>query len=321
MEIKRGQNIHEKHIAKFTDTLLILLLLIAAVMSGIQLGNMWYKLDVNIIEKVDADSFKHTINLSFPIIDTVYNSGKSSVSIAGEIKALFSKIFGFDLESPITILNIQSPVFMEYYNRVYRQKMISGEDDTGKDKYGNAVRMDENGAGTSKDTEKNGKQQTAEGLNDAGKGGGSGKDAEDTGDKGYADGSLTGEDSGKGRNTGDGAGNDKAGEDDGNIRQGGQQGTGADQAGKPGGSGDGTNNAQAQVNNGQSGSAGVPGKQEGAGGVGDNSPAGLQPISSIAYEVEEEDDEEKSDTVAADKIVIRNFTKYKIDIENCLASP
>jgi stage II sporulation protein P len=296
MEIKRGQNIHGKHIVKFADTLLILLLLIAAVMAGIQLGNIWYKLDVNIIEKVDTDNFRHTINMSFPIIDTVYNSGKSSVSIATEIKGLFTKIFGFDLESPITILNIQSPVFMEYYNRVYRQKMMPGEDDTGK-------------------------QQTDEGLNDEGKGSGSGKDAEDTGDKGYADGSAAGKEPGKSRDEGEGTGNEKAGGEDGNIRQDGQQGTGTDQTGKPAGSGSGTNNAQPPGNNGQSGSKGVPEKQEGAGGAGDNSPAGLQPISSIAYEVEEEDDEEKSDTVAADKIVIRNFTKYKIDIAKLLSEP
>lgn len=312
MEIKRGQNIHGKHIAKFTDALLILLLLIAAVMVGIQFGDIWYKLNVNIIEKVDTDSFKHTINLSFPIIDTVHNSGKSSVSVTREIKGLFSKVFGFDLESPVTILNIQSPVFMEYYNRVYRQKMISGEDGTRQDKYA---------AGIPEDAEESGGRQTAGDLKDTGMGSSSGNDAEDIGDKGYADGSGAGTDPGKGSDTGEGTGNEKTGKEEGSVRQGGQPDPGADQTGKSGGSGGDTDNAQALENNKQPGNGGVPGKQESADGTGNSSPGGLQPISSIAYEVEEEDEEEKSDTVAADKIVIRNFTRHKIDIAKLLSEP
>ncbi|MGI6669099.1 MAG: stage II sporulation protein P [Acetivibrionales bacterium] len=282
METKRGQNTYGKHSTGFIDVLLIMLLLAVAAMVGIRLGNMLYKLNVNIIEKVDADNFKQTISLSFPIIDTVYNSGKSSVSIAREIKGLFSGIFGFDLESPVTILNAQSPVFMEYYNRVYRQKKISEEDDTVKNKYGYVD-----------------KQQ----------------------DAGNPDNGETGSGSGKGPGAGEETGNEKAGREDGNMSQDGQPNHGTDQTGKPGGSGDGTNNTKVPGSDGQSTGSGIPGNQEGAGKTGGSSQADFQPVSSIAYEVEEDDDEEKSDTVATDKIVIRNFTKHKIDIEKLLEEP
>jgi stage II sporulation protein P len=316
MDTKRGQNIYGKHIVKFTDAMLIMLLLIAAAMVGIHLGNIWYKLDVNIIEKVETDNFKHTISLSFPIIDTVYNSGKSSVSVAREIKGLFTKVFGFDLESPITILNIQSPVFMEYYNRVYRQKMISQEDGTGKDKYGEGIRVEGNNVVDSRGNEKSAGQQSAGDFNDARTGDGSGKDADYMDDKVYADGSVAGKVPGRDPDSSERTGNEKSGEADGNMSQGGTPGAGAGQTGS-----DGTNYARAPGNNGQSGGGAARDKQEGTGGTGDGGPASLQPISSIAYEVEDEDDEEKSDTVAADKIVIRNFTKHNIDIAKLLSEP
>jgi hypothetical protein len=47
----------------------------------------------------------------------------------------------------------------------------------------------------------------------------------------------------------------------------------------------------------------------------------LQPISSITYEREEEEEKNGSDTVATDKVIVKNFTKHKIDIVKLLNAP
>ena len=97
--------------------LTVILLSLIAITIGVEAGNILYRLDTNIVENVDAENFKGTINYSLPIIETVYNSGKVSVSLSGEVKNLFSKVFDFDLASPISILNVQSPLFKSYYNK------------------------------------------------------------------------------------------------------------------------------------------------------------------------------------------------------------
>ncbi|MGE5612827.1 MAG: stage II sporulation protein P [Bacillota bacterium] len=308
MEIKRGKNVYEKHIARLADALMILLAFIAAAMVGIQFGNAWYKLDINIVERIETDNFKNTIDISFPIIETVYNSGKSSVSVGGEIKALFTGIFGFDLESPVTILNIQSPVFMEYYNRVYRQEKMYGDNVEEQDGPGADNRAGESAAGDPENAGKSGVRQPGGDLDNAAAGNSPGNDAVGAGDKGYADGSGTGANTGKGQDASEKTGDGAAGEGKGSMREDGQPGGGADQAGKQGGAGSGTE-------------SGKPAESSLQAGSGETPTDPLQPISSIAYEVEEEDDEGKSDTVAADKIVVKNFTNYKIDIEKLLREP
>ncbi len=124
MDINHKQKSIDKPLKKLNNSIFTILLSIIAVVVGIQFGNILYKLDFSIIDSVDTENFRHLINLSLPIIDSVYNSGKSSVSVSGEVKALFNRIFGFDLDSPATILNAQSPIFMSYY-RIQQVRMLS----------------------------------------------------------------------------------------------------------------------------------------------------------------------------------------------------
>ena len=100
---------------------LLILLSFIAVKAGMAVGNLAYSLDKGLVRSIDADTYKSTLNASFPIINTVYNSGNSSVSISGEIKNLLRGVFNFDLEKPVTILNVQSPLFSYYSRNQYKQ--------------------------------------------------------------------------------------------------------------------------------------------------------------------------------------------------------
>lgn len=94
-----------------------------AIRAGITIGNLVYDMDVNIIESIDTENFKTTMNASLPIINSIYNSGNISVSVSGEIKSIVKAIFNFDLDSPLTILNVQSPLFLSYYNKEYKEQL------------------------------------------------------------------------------------------------------------------------------------------------------------------------------------------------------
>jgi len=202
--------------------LTFILLAIIAVSIGVEAGNLLYGLDKGLIENVDTENFKGTINYSLPIIETVYNSGKVSVSLSGEVKDLFLKIFDFDLATPVTILNVQSPLFKSYYNNSY------------------AVRLsqDETGNAPADDKDKSGMPGTGD----------VGKVAKD----------------------------DKDEKDDSGTEQ------------------------QAPQNE--------PNLL-------------LEPVSSIAYEEDDEEDEGNSEIVEVDKIAIKNFTKHKIDVAKLLSEP
>ncbi|MGI6777467.1 MAG: stage II sporulation protein P [Acetivibrionales bacterium] len=97
----------------------------AAIKLGVMGGDLLFSMDAQIVRSIDAESFKATLNKSFPLIDTVYNSGNISVSFSGEVKRLVSKIFGFDLSTPITILNAQSPVLYSYYKTDYQSYIMA----------------------------------------------------------------------------------------------------------------------------------------------------------------------------------------------------
>lgn len=105
---------------------LLILLSYIAVRAGMAAGNLVYSLNTDLVSNIDTDSYKSTLNTSFPIINTVYNSGNSSVSISGEIKNLLESIFDFDLDQPVTILNVQSPLF-SYYSRNQHKQTPSDE--------------------------------------------------------------------------------------------------------------------------------------------------------------------------------------------------
>jgi len=204
--------------------LAIILVSIIAVSIGVEAGNMLYRLDTGFIEEVDAENFKGTINYSLPIIETVYNSGKVSVSLSGEVKNLFSKVFDFDLASPVTILNVQSPLFRSYYNKANTGKFSLEEADE--------------------------------------------KPVEDM----------------------DKTGEEKTGEDE-------------------------------SINS-KDGKSDVPDDDQMKEQTPEREPdIPLEPVSSIAYEEDAEEDDGDSEIVELDKIAIKNFTKHKIDIAKLLSEP
>lgn len=293
MSDRHKQKIFDKPFIKLLQLPFTALLAFLAVLIGIQTGNFLYKLDVKPIKGIDTENFKNTINFSLPIIETIYNSGKSSVSFSGEIKNLFTKVFEFDLDSPITILNVQSPLFMSYYNHQYKS-LLALEGGTQpsniQDRLGVGDDSNSGGTGTGKGT----------GGTDAGTGL-DGKDGQDSNDG----------QNGENGKVGQGLGNNEAGSNDtetgegkgtgeGNTAPGMQKADGSGQAAKPGDS----VNAPEKTTTPQT-----------------NNSGGLQPISSIAYKVEDEEEGEKGDTVALDKIVVHNYTKHKIDIAKLLREP
>lgn len=106
-----------------------------AVRTGTIAGNYLFGADIKVVENIDVDIFKSTLNNSIPLIDTVYNSGNMSVSFSNDIKELVNKIFGFDLGEPMTILNAQSLYFHDYYNNGYKQYMAMLEEKNKPQKY------------------------------------------------------------------------------------------------------------------------------------------------------------------------------------------
>jgi stage II sporulation protein P len=120
---KRRKNI-------LSNILMIPLFLIAsyaAIKVGIAAGNMLFDMDARIIENIEVENFKITLNKSFPIIDTVYNSGNVNPSLTGEVNNLIKYIFNFDINTPLTILNAQSPFFYSYYNNSYIPMITKNE--------------------------------------------------------------------------------------------------------------------------------------------------------------------------------------------------
>ncbi|HHW30213.1 MAG TPA: stage II sporulation protein P [Clostridiaceae bacterium] len=97
---------------------LTVILCITAISFGIFAGNTLFSMDMDIVKNIDTENFKGTLNLSLPIINTVYNSGNISTSLLNEIKDVIGYIFNFQLNSPVTILNSQSPYFNTYYNNI-----------------------------------------------------------------------------------------------------------------------------------------------------------------------------------------------------------
>ncbi len=299
MKGRYKQEFYDKPFFKILYIPFTALLAFFAIMTGIQLGNLMYKLNLNLVEKIDSESFKYTISLSMPIIETVYNSGKSSVSFSGEIKNLFRKIFEFELDSPMTILNVQSPLFMSYYNHEY--KSMLAPDSGGQQRQG---------AETPDTSEDSGTPRTGSGKGTGSTDGGAGLDGKN---------GETGKDADK---AGEGAGKNQAGSDG----DGAGKGTGkADEMGRPGQPGEGNTDPDGKNtdNNGEAAKPGENGNNPGSTAPRSSNPGGdlQQPISSITYEAEDEDEEDNGNLVALDKIVIRNFTKQKIDIAKLLQEP
>ena len=83
--------------------------------------------NLNYIENVDVEKFKVAMNNSLPIINVTYNSGNIGNPISVQLKSLMKAVFGFDLNAPISILNIQSPYLQTYYKNSYLPYLASND--------------------------------------------------------------------------------------------------------------------------------------------------------------------------------------------------
>jgi stage II sporulation protein P len=112
-------------IKKIRNAFFVIALSIIAVTIGITGGNVLSESKLNIIKRIDVEVFKIPLNKSFPLIDTIYNSGNMNSSFFSEFKNLLGDIFDFDLNNPLTILNSQSPLFSNYFVNIYKQKELA----------------------------------------------------------------------------------------------------------------------------------------------------------------------------------------------------
>lgn len=133
MDKRYGHNSSRGPLLKILLIPILILLSYIAVRAGVAVGNFAYNLDTGLVSNIDTYNYKSTLNASFPIIDTVYNSGKSSVSISGEIKNLIRSVFDFDIDKPVTILDVQSTLFSYYSRNQYVQEPSVEDQAPGKD--------------------------------------------------------------------------------------------------------------------------------------------------------------------------------------------
>jgi len=110
-----------------------ILFAVAAVYTGMAAGDLIFSMDSEIVESIDSQTFKDTLNTTLPIIDTIYNSGNINISLADEIGRLIKNIFDFDLGTPVTILNAQSSLFNRYYYNEYQLYLAQDNEEKGKE--------------------------------------------------------------------------------------------------------------------------------------------------------------------------------------------
>lgn len=109
-------------------------LLCVAILIGMLSGNILSNIDINSeLQKIDIEAYKSVIDSSLPIIGTVYNNGNISTSISGNINDLIKNIFSFDIDNPISILNVESAVLYSYYNTSYLPNQANNKGDNKTD--------------------------------------------------------------------------------------------------------------------------------------------------------------------------------------------
>lgn len=128
-------------------TALFIFLSFIAIKGGTLGGNFVSKIEGTVVKSIDVHNFKSILNTSFPIIDSVYNSGNISISFYGEIKNIISYIFGFDFRSPETVLNSNLVILNNYYIKYYPEVLLNRE---------NQVKLDYSNDENAVDAEKNG---------------------------------------------------------------------------------------------------------------------------------------------------------------------
>ncbi|HHW49607.1 MAG TPA: stage II sporulation protein P [Clostridiaceae bacterium] len=116
---RKRRKVKNERLAKILAIPVFIILSYGAIRLGIAAGNLAFNMDSKIVKDVDTENLKATLNKSLPIIDTVYNSGNINISLSGQIAGLIAEIFGFDINSPLTILNAQSSHFFSYYKNEY----------------------------------------------------------------------------------------------------------------------------------------------------------------------------------------------------------
>lgn len=258
MNINHKQKSIEKLLKKSAKSVFMAFLAFFAVVAGIQAGNLWYKLDIHVIDNIDPNSFKNIISFSIPIVETVYNSGKSSVSFSGEVKELFTRVFGIDLDTPASIFNAQSPIFRSYYRiRTMREQ---GMDDNALSGNKTALDMGNSDGGTG---DGSGSSGTGSGSGTDSTGGGSSGDGVDSGNGGSGtgngnSGSNTGRDSNDGgtssQNSDGSMGNGSGDGGTGNENNGSGTGSGSGGTGTGGSTGSGNNGSGTDGGSGSTGS-------------------------------------------------------------------
>ena len=102
-------------------TVFILFFVIVCFVINIGLSNInhiWID-SINLIEQVDVEKYKSVMNNSLPIINVTYNSGNIGNPLSVQLKSIIKGVFGFDINTPISILNTQSPYMYVYYKNNY----------------------------------------------------------------------------------------------------------------------------------------------------------------------------------------------------------
>jgi stage II sporulation protein P len=127
MKSRYSRRLKKRKISAFLKIPLYILLAWLAIKAGTLGGNLLYSTDLKMVQNIDAGYFKTALNYSLPLIDMVYNSGDINTSFTKEIKSLIYGIFGFDLSSPLTVLNAQSSFFYNYYDKTYTPLLAQRE--------------------------------------------------------------------------------------------------------------------------------------------------------------------------------------------------
>ncbi|HOJ12786.1 MAG TPA: stage II sporulation protein P [Clostridiales bacterium] len=173
-----GKSYSRRLITRAVAAVLVILLSFGAILIGIEGGNYVYKNNFLFIRDVDIEKYKEVLNNSLPIIKITYNSGNIGNPISVQLKALIKSIFGFDLNSPFTILSTQSSFLHLYYNNYFpyisfannednmdnnTDKSFNGDKGNNTDNAGNpGVNTDNNGTASQDDDASRGGQDREE---------------------------------------------------------------------------------------------------------------------------------------------------------------
>lgn len=121
---KKGRNKSLK-VNRIKNLLFFIALSFVCVKAGSYGGTILSKIDGRVVKNIDVNSFKAILNITFPLIDSVYNSGNISTSFYGEINEVLKKVFNFDLNSPESLLNANSAIINSYYRVEYPQILLN----------------------------------------------------------------------------------------------------------------------------------------------------------------------------------------------------